>query len=77
MIPRPAVVLVTIVILGAIVYTSGKGDYKTTIVLCMVLLFILGADVGAMIRGWRGTPDPPVAPPSEPPPPTLTKADEP
>ena len=67
LIPRPAVVLVTVVILGAIVYASGRGDYKTTIVLCMVLLFILGADVGAMICGWRGGsqfPSPPPTPPA-------------
>lgn len=52
--PRWAVTLVTLTLVGTIVYSSTREDYRSMIVEAVVLLFILGADIGAMIRGWHG-----------------------
>lgn len=59
LIPRWAVVVVTFVLVGVMAYVAAEGDYVTVIVLSVVLFFILGADVGAMLRAWRGLPPDP------------------
>lgn len=54
LVPRVVVTIVTLVLTGAMVYSATQNDYKSMIVLALVVLFILGADLGAIIRGWRG-----------------------
>lgn len=54
LVPRSVITLVTLVIVGAIVYSATQHDYRSMIVEALVVLFILGADLGALMRGWRG-----------------------
>lgn len=57
--PRWVVVLVTLIVAGTMVYAVGRGDFRSLIILAVVLLFILGADLAAFLRIWRGAPAPP------------------
>lgn len=75
LIPRAAITLVTFVILGLAGLAVYRGDYKILIVLMSPLFFILGGDVGAWVRSWRGIPDQAPTPPLPPANP-LDKADD-
>lgn len=54
MVPRSVIIIVTLACVGFMGYALHQRDYKSMIVLALVVLFILGADLGAIIRGWRG-----------------------
>lgn len=70
--PRPAVILALVVLLGLLGYgVVTEGDYRVIIALALAVLIVLGADVGAVLRSWRGT-----EPAAEPPKPDLTKRPE-
>ena len=71
--PRPAVILAVVVLLGLLGYgVVTEGDYRVIIALALAVLIVLGADVGAVLRSWRGTE---AAPGTSPP--DLTKRQEP
>jgi hypothetical protein len=59
LIPRWAITLVTFALLALMGVAVSRGDYLTLVILSLVLFFILGADVAAMVRAWRGVPDQP------------------
>jgi predicted RND superfamily exporter protein len=54
MVPRSVVSFALLVLLGFMGYSATKQDYKSMIVSALVILFILGADIGALLRNWRG-----------------------
>lgn len=54
--PRPAVVLVSAAVTGGMIYLGSRDNYVGTICCALVLLSILGADVGALLKAWRGGP---------------------
>lgn len=54
LVPRFVITLITLVLVGIMGYAATQHDYRSMIVAALVVLFILGADIGAMVRGWRG-----------------------
>lgn len=52
--PRALVAVVTLAATGIMGYSAFRADYKSMIVAALVVLFTLGADLGAILRGWRG-----------------------
>lgn len=54
LVPRPLVTVAFVVLLGFMGYSATQHDYKSMIVTALVILFILGADIGALLRNWRG-----------------------
>lgn len=52
--PRSLVAVVTLVSTGIMGYAAYRSDYRSMIVAALVVLFTLGADLGAILRGWRG-----------------------
>lgn len=66
LIPRWAVVLVTFLLVGAVCFAIYQRDYKTAMVAILPVLFVLGADLGGLVRAWRGIPTPPTDPPPTP-----------
>lgn len=63
--PRYAVVMVALGALGGMIYLGSRGNDVGTICCAVILLSVIGADLGAIIRAYRGLPDPP---PTTPPP---------
>lgn len=59
MIPRWGVMLLSLGVLAGMLLSVERNNWIGLVVLSLVLLFILGADVAAMLRAWRGSPDPP------------------
>lgn len=71
-------VVVTLAIVTFAGIAVWREDYRTLLILVAFLLFVAGADLGAMLRAWRGSDEPPAAapplpPPDPPAPPSLTK----
>lgn len=68
-------VVVTLAIVTFAGIATWREDYRALLILVAFLLFVAGADLGAMMRAWRGSDEPPRPPPPEPPPdpPSLTK----
>lgn len=64
LIPRWGVMLVALAVLAGMLLAVWRNNWIALVVQSLVLLFILGADVAAMLRAWRGTPE--VADTSEP-----------
>ena len=58
LIPRWGVMVATLAVLAGMLLAAYQNNWIALVVFSMVLLFILGADVAAMMRAWRGTPDP-------------------
>lgn len=58
LIPRWGVMLLALGILAGMLLAVWRNNWIALVVQSLVLLFILGADVAAMLRAWRGTPDP-------------------
>lgn len=54
MVPRWLVTVAFVALLGAMFYSATRNDYKAMIVSAVVILFILGADIGSLLRSWRG-----------------------
>lgn len=54
MAPRWAITLALLVVLGYMGLSAFREDYKSMIVSALVVLSILGADIGALLRSWRG-----------------------
>lgn len=54
MVPRAVVTIITLAVTGFMGFAAYQRDYKSMIVAALVVLFILGADLGSIIRGWRG-----------------------
>lgn len=54
LVPRSVITIVTLALVCTIAYSATQRDYRSMIVVGLILLFILGADIGAIIRGWRG-----------------------
>lgn len=54
MVPRPVISVAFVALIGALFYTAHLEDYKSMIVVAVVILFILGADIGVLLRSWRG-----------------------
>ena len=52
--PRWVVIVALVAVLGFMGYSATHEDYKSMIVSALVVLFILGADIGAILRNWRG-----------------------
>lgn len=59
MIPRWGVMVLSLGVLAGMLLSVDRNNWIGLVVLSLVLLFILGADVAAMLRAWRGAPDPP------------------
>ena len=76
LIPRAAITIVTFVILGLAGLAVYRGDYKILIVLMSPLFFILGGDIGAWVRSWRGIPEPASTSPPAVPPHPLDKSED-
>jgi hypothetical protein len=61
-VPRAPVWLVRLATLGSfgglLYVTAARGDYKSGIVLAVVVLVLLGVDLGALLRAYRGTAPP-------------------
>lgn len=56
LVPRWAVVIATFVVLGFMGLAIVRGNSIALVVLSLLLFFILGADVAAIVRAWRGLP---------------------
>lgn len=57
MVPRAGIMLLSIGVLGGMLLAVWRNNWVALVILSLVLLFILGADVAAMLRAWRGVPD--------------------
>lgn len=57
--PRWLVTVATLAALGGLLLTTARGDYKSGIVLAVVVLVLLGVDLGALLRAYRGGSVPP------------------
>lgn len=66
LVPRLVVMLLSFGVLAGMLLAVWRNNWIALVVLSLVLLFILGADVAAMLRAWRGTPDPQPTPDLEP-----------
>jgi hypothetical protein len=62
LIPRWGVMVATTVVLAIMAYAVFVDNWIALVVLSLVLLFVLGADTTAMLRAWKGVPDPPDEP---------------
>jgi uncharacterized protein YqgC (DUF456 family) len=58
LIPRWGVMFVALAILAGMLLAVYRDNWIALVVQSLVLMFILGADVAAMLRAWRGTPEP-------------------
>lgn len=58
MVPSWGVIVAMLVDLGLMGFALFRNNWIGLVVLALVLMFILGADTTAMIRAWRGTPEP-------------------
>lgn len=66
LIPRAAITIVALALLGLMGLAVYRGDYLVLLVLTAPLLFILGGDIGSLLRSWRGYPDTPAPEPPTP-----------
>jgi hypothetical protein len=58
LIPRWGVMFLALGILAGMLLAVYRDNWIALVVQSLVLMFILGADVAAMLRAWRGTPEP-------------------
>jgi hypothetical protein len=65
LISRLGILMVTVCLCGIMAYAVVQDNWIALVVCSLVLLFILGADTSAILRAWRGLPDPPEDHPRE------------
>jgi uncharacterized protein YqgC (DUF456 family) len=58
LIPRWGVMFLALGILAGMLLAVFRDNWIALVVQSLVLLFILGADVAAMLRAWRGVAEP-------------------
>lgn len=68
LIPRWSIVVIAFADVGGMIYAAILENWIAVLIMSVVLLVILGADVGAIFRAYRGVPETPEIPQAPAPP---------